>query len=383
MIKPSFSFVVSILAATTAICQQTARLEIKKLPVHHPAGSSIYMAGNFNGWNPKDDQYTFKQLPDGTYALDIKLEPGKYEYKITRGGWDKVECKKDGSGIENRVLTVTNNMSVQLEIEEWKDRIPEKPKSSTASRHVHVIDTAFWIPQLKRQRRIWIYLPAGYESSEDKSRYAVLYMQDGQNIFDDATSFSGEWGIDETLDSSKKNLIVVGIDHAGEKRLNEYNPYDTERFGRGEGSAYVDFIVKTLKPYIDKNYRTRKDKQHTMIAGSSLGGLISMYAVLKYPKVFGAAALFSPSFWVAPEIYTLMKQKGKKVKSNLYFFVGKMEGESMVPDMLRAFSTLAAVSKSNMKSVIRDEGKHNETTWRKEFPDALQFMTTGELARKK
>ena len=383
MIKPSFSIFVSILAATTAVSQQLVHIDLTKLPAYHPAGSTIYVAGSFNGWNPKDDLFAFKQLPNGSYAIDLKLEQGNYEYKITRGGWDMVECKKDGSGIPNRVLNVSNNINVQLEIEEWKDRFPEKPKTSTASKNVHIVDPTFWIPQLKRQRRIWIYLPAGYTEKENKARYNVLYMHDGQNLFDDATSFSGEWGIDEALDSSNAQLIVVGIDNGGDKRMNEYNPYDHKRFGTGEGDAYIDFIVKTLKPYIDKNYRTKKGKENTLIFGSSMGGLISMYAVLKYPKTFGGAGIFSPSFWIAPQMYTLMQEKGKKVKANLYFFVGKLEGESMVPDMLKAFSTMAGVSKSNMQSVIRDEGKHNEGTWRKEFPGALYFMINGEVKDKK
>ena len=92
-------------------------------------------------------------------------------------------------------------------------------------------------------------------------------------------------------------MIVVAIDHGGTKRINEYCPYDMEGFGKGEGDQYLQFLVKTLKPYIDKNYRTKKDKENTYIAGSSMGGLISMYAVLKYPYVFGGAGVFSPAFW--------------------------------------------------------------------------------------
>ncbi len=121
-------------------------------------------------------------------------------------------------------------------------------------------------------------------------------MHDGQNVFDDSTSFAGEWGVDETLDSISshgKEIIVVAVDHGGQKRINEYCPYDMEKFGKGEGNQYVDFLVKDLKPFIDKNYRTEKDKQNTFIAGSSMGGLISMYAVLKYPGVFGGAGVFS------------------------------------------------------------------------------------------
>jgi len=238
---------------------------------------------------------------------------------------------------------------------------------SSASGNVIIIDTAFAIPQLQRSRKIWVYLPAGYSTS--KKKYPVLYMHDGQNVFDNATSYAGEWGVDEFLDSVKlKESIVVAIDNGLNKRMNEYNPYDSERFGKGEGGLYVDFLVKTLKPYIDKKYRTKKCRKSRFIAGSSMGGLISLYAVLKYPRVFGGAGIFSPAFWVAPKIYDDIQSKGRKVKGKLYFYAGKQEGETMVPYMLKAFEALTSVSRSKISTVIRDEGRHNEATWRKEFP---------------
>jgi len=345
---------------------QSIRLEIKSLPEYHKADSDVYVAGSFNGWNPKDSNYRFLQTEKGTYYINLKLDAGKYEYKITRGGWDKTECKKGGAGIANRVLTVPADTSVQLVIEEWTDHIPPKPKLSTASKNVRIIDTAFLIPQLKRTRRVWIYLPPGYATSQ--TRYPVLYMHDGQNVFEDTTSFSGEWGVDECLDSMKKKCIVIAVDHGGGKRINEYCPYDMERFGKGEGSQYVDFLAKILKPYIDKKYRTLKDSRHTFIAGSSMGGLISMYAVLKYPTIFGGAGVFSPAFWVGPKIFDDIKTKGKNVNARIYFYGGKQEGETMIPDMLKAFAGMNRVSKSKMITVIRDEGKHNEPRWRVEFP---------------
>jgi len=364
-----YTITVAIFSGISAIGQVAIRLEIKSLPSYHASGSNIYVAGSFNGWNPQDEKYKFQKNNNGNYFLELKLEPGKYEYKITRGGWEKVECKKGGAGIENRVLQIPAGAVAELSVEEWADRFPSKPRVSTASAQVKIIDTAFWIPQLKRTCRVWIYLPEAYAVPGTNERFPVLYMHDGQNVFDDATSFSGEWGVDEFMDStSKERAIVVAIDHGGNKRLNEYNPYDNDRFGKGEGDAYVDFIVKTLKPFIDKSYRTRKKKEDTFIAGSSMGGLISLYAILKYPKVFGGAGVFSPAFWVAPSIYETIKSKGEKVKGRIYFYAGKQEGESMVPDMLKAFEAMAKVSKSKMTTVIRDEGRHNEPAWRNEFP---------------
>lgn len=336
------------------------------MPLNSATGNDIYIAGSFNGWDPKNEEYKFRKDEKGNYILDLKLNNGKHEYKITRGGWDKVETKKDGSGIDNRLLLVASEATIELVIEGWADQFPAQPKESSASKNVRVLSNKFPVKQLSTTRRVWIYLPPGYATK--RQRYPVLYMHDGQNVFEDSSSFSGEWGVDEFLDSVRQSCIVVAIDHGGPKRVNEYSPYTMEKFGRGEGDLYVDFLARTLKPYIDRNYRTLKTKENTFIAGSSMGGLISMYAILKYPKTFGAAGIFSPAFWVAPAIFDEIDKKGEDIKGKIYFYAGKLESESMVPDMLKAFEKLHAVSKANMTTVIRNEGKHNETTWRTEFP---------------
>jgi predicted alpha/beta superfamily hydrolase len=208
-------------------------------------------------------------------------------------------------------------------------------------------------------------------------RYPVLYMHDGQNLFEDSTSFSGEWGIDEALDSLGKRfgeVIVVGIDNGGDKRMNEYSPFDMERFGKGEGDQYADFLVKNLMPYINKTYRTRRQAREAMIAGSSMGGLISLYAMLKYPKKFGNAGVFSPAFWIAPALKNVVEKRAKRVKGKIYFFAGQQESERMVPDMLDIMQRMSQLSKAKITTVIRSEGKHNEATWRQEFPLFYQWI---------
>jgi len=376
MIKLLIPILSMILITDSIIAQTTLQIHLKELPPYHPAGSDIFVAGSFNGWNPSDVNYKFQRKENGELFLDLKLNNGTHEFKLTRGSWDKVECKKDGGDIQNRMIRVDGNSEISVSVEEWKDRFPGKPKKSTAGKNVKIIDTAFLIPQLNRVRRVWVYLPESYATG--KRKYPVLYMHDGQNVFDEATAFAGEWGVDETLDTlgpETKECIVVAIDHGAAKRLNEYNPYNTTRFGNGEGDLYLDFLVKTLKPYIDKKYRTEKKKEHTSIAGSSMGGLISLYAVLKYPKVFGSAGVFSPAFWIGNGIFNDIRLKGKKVKSHIYFYGGKQENETMIPDMLKAFDEMRKVSKSKMEMVIRDDGKHNEATWRKEFPLFYKWIT--------
>jgi len=375
------SFIIVLIILPVA-AQQKVRIAINSVPGNTPANSNLFIAGNFNSWNPQNTSFQFQKSDKG-YFIELSLVAGSYEYKITRGGWDKVESAKDGKDIGNRVLKIDNDATVELAVEGWKDLFASsfQPRKSTANKNVTIIDTAFFIPQLNRTRRVWIYLPLSYNSSNKK--YPVLYMHDGQNVFDDATSFSGEWGVDEAMDSlglKTKECIVVGIDNGGDKRLNEYCPYDFNLRGTnnkpnaGEGGKYVDFLVKTLKPFVDKRWRTLKDSKNTFTAGSSMGGLISMYAVLKYPKVFGGAGVFSPAFWVGPKIFDDIRAKGKKVNAKIYFYAGDEEGESMVPMTIRAFNEMHRVSKSKMCEVIRAGGKHNEQRWRVEFPLFYEWL---------
>lgn len=379
--KVFFSFII-VLIILPVEAQRKIRIGINSIPGNTPANSTLFIAGNFNSWNPQNKSFQLQKNDKG-YFIDLSLDPGSYEYKITRGGWDKVESSKDGKDIGNRVLKVDDDGTIELTVEGWKDLFASSSQSrkSTANKNVNIIDTAFFIPQLNRTRRVWIYLPPSYNSSN--KRYPVLYMHDGQNVFDDATSFSGEWGVDEAMDTlglKTKECIVVGIDNGGDKRLNEYCPYNFNLRGTnnktnvGEGGRYVDFLVKTLKPFVDKRWRTLKDAKNTFTAGSSMGGLISMYAVLKYPKVFGGAGVFSPAFWVGPKIFDDIKAKGKKVNAKIYFYAGDEEGESMVPMTIRAFNEMHRVSKSKMCEVIRAGGKHNEQRWRVEFPLFYQWL---------
>lgn len=344
-----------------------------KIPSYTSAKDSIYVAGSFNGWKPDDRRTVFPARSESGITVD--LPAGASEFKLTRGSWKSGEADKNGKPTSNRKIYVTNDTTIHVEIENWADHFKEEEKKSTATKHVHVLSNEFYIPQLNRKRRIWIYLPESYQHS--KKTYPVLYMQDGQNVFDDATSFSGEWGVDDAMDTLGKETrecIVVAIDNGGDKRINEYCPYDMEKFGKGEGDQYVDFLVHTLKPHVDSHFRTKKDREHTYIGGSSMGGLISMYAILKYPDVYGGAGIFSPAFWVGPQIKEYAAKRGSKVKGKIFFYAGKEEGERMVPDMLEVFETLHQHSSAKMETVIRTDGKHSEANWRKEFPVFYRWL---------
>jgi predicted alpha/beta superfamily hydrolase len=354
--------------------QYKVQFLVTRLPSYHKATDKIYLAGSFNNWNPKDENYLLIPTTDHS-SITIELPRGVFEYKFTKGGWDKVESGNEGFPTENRRITVESDTTIQVIIGHWADHFTSKPKQSTATKNVHVLDTAFYMPQLDRHRRIWIYLPSSYPASQKK--YPVLYMHDGQNVFDNATSGFGEWGVDEALDSLGPRygeMIVVAIDNGSDKRLNEYAPYDMEKYGQGQGDAYVDFLVNTLQPYINKHYRTKTSARYTAVAGSSMGGLISFYALLKYPRKFGSAGVFSPAFWINPQLKNIDPHKAKKIKGKIYFFAGQQESDTMVPDMLNVFEQLHQYSKARIQTVIRAEGKHNEATWRAELPLFFKWL---------
>lgn len=245
-------------------------------------------------------------------------------------------------------------------------------QESTASKNVSTFTIE--APQLKTTKKIWIYLPKNYSATAKK--YSVIYMHDAQNVFDAKTSFSGEWNVDEKLDSLKAPVIVVGIEHGNEKRIDELTPFKNEKYGGGNADNYLDFIVKTLKPYIDKNYRTKPKAKNTTIMGSSLGGLVSYYAILKYPEVFGKAGVFSPAFWFSNDIYTLTEQT-PKIKTKIYFLCGDKESDDMVKDMTkmeRLLDTKRCYCLHLTKSKIVKGGEHNEKLWRDGFVKAFLWL---------
>ena len=244
---------------------------------------------------------------------------------------------------------------------------------STASKEV----TKFIItaPQLDTLKTIWVYLPKKYQNS--KKNYPVIYMHDAQNLFDASTSYAGEWKVDEYMDQLITNeSIIIGIEHGDQKRIDELTPYKHEKYGGGKGDAYLDFIKNTLKPHIDVTYRTQSNAEHTALFGSSLGGLISFYGAIKYPETFGKAAVFSPSFWINPEIFDLVESSIISEASRFYFLAGTDESEDMIPDQERMVTLLKekGLKDNQIESRSIEGGQHNEKFWAIYFGDAYQWL---------
>tara|TARA_R110002126_G_scaffold4656_3_gene24493 strand:+ start:191 stop:1015 length:825 start_codon:yes stop_codon:yes gene_type:complete len=245
-------------------------------------------------------------------------------------------------------------------------------QQSTATKQVSTFTIK--VPQLNTTKKIWVYLPKDYYDTNKK--FSVLYMHDAQNLFDTKTAYSGEWNVDEKLDSINAQIIVIGIEHGNKKRIDELTPYKNEKYGGGNADAYLKFIVKTLKPKVDSTYRTKRKPRNTIIMGSSLGGLTSYYATLKYPKVFGKAGVFSPSFWFTKDIYKLT-ENSKKINSKIYFLCGDNESDEMVSDLNRMEYLLNTnrcyCLHLNEKKIVKG-GQHNEKLWRDGFIKALLWL---------
>jgi predicted alpha/beta superfamily hydrolase len=237
------------------------------------------------------------------------------------------------------------------------------------------------IAQLGRERTIRVLLPRNY--SETDKPFPVLYMQDGQNLFDPETAAFGDWRIPKTMDKLplKKQVIIVGIDNGSEHRINEYAPFKLGKSG-GEGEAYVRFIIENLKPFIDNEYRTMPQRETTGIAGSSMGGLIALFAGLKYGDIFGKTGVLSPSIWFNPKVLDLIKGAPPEgIGTNPYFgqfyvCASKREMQGMEATLEKTYWAFkkAGYNDEQIRVVIQDRGKHNEFFWSKEFKPMLEWL---------
>jgi predicted alpha/beta superfamily hydrolase len=233
-------------------------------------------------------------------------------------------------------------------------------------------------PQLDNERDLLISLPGSYTAKE--CRYPVIYMHDGQNLFDPAMSFSGSWNVDiamAELSLGGLEAIVIGIPNMGRDRLAEYSPFDHPEIGTGRGDHYLEFLIDTVKPLIDERYLTLPDREHTGIVGSSMGGLISLYAFFRHPEVFGFAGVLSPSLWVTENATFDFIERAPFFPGKLYLDVGTREGERHVLSAQRMRDLLEAKGYRQGRDLlwVEDElGRHHEAAWARRFQKALPFL---------
>jgi len=387
-----------LLALLFALCflplaKAQLTIVLSSIPANTPANAKIHMVGTFNNWDPADATKILTKNASGQYSITFTPPTGLMKFKFTRGSWATVEGNANGTFLPDRELTYSGSATtVTLSVLTWEDLGGGSVGGGTAAPNVSILSTQFNIPQLNRKRRIWLYLPPDYQTTTKK--YPVLYMHDGQNLFDSkTTAFGVEWKVDESLNTLHQQgdygCIVVGIDNGGGDRINEYSPWVNPQYGGGQGDEYMDFIIKTLKPHIDSNYRTLPGRLTTGIMGSSMGGLISFYGSVEFQETFSKGGLLSPSFWFARQgEKDLIAANGHQAPMRLYFLAGTdEEGDGnasnyVVEDMQTMYNTLKnnGFSTSELNLQTRADGQHSEWFWAREFPDAYKWLFAGAVS---
>ena len=362
-----------------------------KPPPSTPADAKLYLAGDapaLGAW--KEDGLPLTKGGDGIYAAQVKL-PAEQEiqFKVTRGSWATVEKNADGSEMNNRTLRPTKDATVDIEVAAWADLVqpPGQPKhTATGDIRVH---EKFASKNLGNERRLLVWLPPGYEAQKEQ-RYDVLYMQDGQNVFDDWTSFAGEWRADETAQSlieQKKirPIIIVAIEN-NNRRMDEYTmSRDDRRSAGGDGAKYMKFVAEEVKPFVDKTYRTKPAPENTAVAGSSLGATISLEIARAHPEQFGLVAALSPAaWWNDSEMLKRFDGDLSWMKGRRFWIdIGTDEGEdaarkqSYVDSARRIEAMLKKAGLRDGKDYhfrVIEGAQHNEKAWSSRFGDVLIFL---------
>ncbi|HVG25079.1 MAG TPA: alpha/beta hydrolase-fold protein [Thermoanaerobaculia bacterium] len=236
---------------------------------------------------------------------------------------------------------------------------------------------------LGNERWVTVYLPAGYDEREER-RYPVLYMQDGQNLFDPERAYvpGNDWRLQDAADHAigertAEPMLIVGIDHAGPGRMDEYTPVrDKKHSGGGRAAEYAQFLIEELKPAMDARYRTRADAEHTGVGGSSLGGLVSLWLVLKHPDVFRRAAVMSPSVWWSERAILKEMDSFDGAPPRLWLDIGGREGTEALRDARELRDRIAAKRWKDETFLYFEDrrGDHSERAWARRARQALEFL---------
>jgi predicted alpha/beta superfamily hydrolase len=367
---------------------------IATVPKDTPKDAKVYLAGNLDevgAW--KADGKLMKRTDEGKYTITLKLPKGQtLEYKLNCGSWDTVEKSDKGQEIDNRKLEIDADKEEKITVGSWRDKskeTPEAPPKPTTTGDIRYHDN-FASKNLANTRRLIVWLPPGYEANKEQ-RYPVLYLHDGQNVFDATTSFAGEWKADETATELIEKheiplIIMVAVENAGASRIDEYTPTSDAAHGGagGKGELYAKFLIEEVKPFIDSNYRTLTDRSHTSVGGSSLGGLISLYLAYQHPEVFSSAAVMSPALWWDDHRLTkeIAADPAPLKQARLWIDIGTDEGAmgdaKRNVDDVREFATVlqhAGMSEGKDYSVKIVEGaQHNEAAWSARFGEVLKFL---------
>jgi len=379
------------------VASKTVKVKfVVAVPEETAEADAVYLSGNLDamgGWNAQG--IPLKRQANGDYTASVDLPRGaKLEYKANRGSWSTVEKSSLGREIANRVLVLDNDKTERITVANWREPTTTQPQESTTVGDVRY-HRDFHSRILANNRTLIVWLPPEYESDPGQ-RYPVLYMHDGQNLFDASTSFAGEWRADETamrLITEKRiePIIIVGIENNGPARVNEYTPTRsaTTRTGTlveegGQGEQYEHFLIEEVKPFIDRTYRTLPDREHTAVAGSSLGGLISLHLAWKHNDVFSKCGCISPSLWWDnfKMLRAFESDHDWMKRTKLWVDMGTAEGAGMGLDknllaarFLEAIMMRVGLREGIDYQYLEVEGAgHNEQAWSERFDQVLLFL---------
>jgi predicted alpha/beta superfamily hydrolase len=329
-----FTFYATIMAIKMNEATEVRVILLVTVPTNTPSDANIYIIGNhrqLGSWTPPGTPLT--KVAANQYQISLTFNKATYlEFKFSRGEWNTIEKDSEFYESANRTLYIKKPGVFHLKVENWADQgVPSGPKKHTWIGNI-VEHRNFHARKLNNYRTIWVYLPPDYHTSVSKN-YPVLYAHDGNNVFDRATAFLGiEWELDDTAERliherRLREIIIVAIQNTPQREA-EYTHVYMPRVGGGKAQLYADFIINDLKPFIDKTYRTLKDRQYTAIMGSSLGGLVSLYIAWKYWQVFSMAGVVSPSVWWADrDIVRMVERSPQTPPLKIWLDMGTLEGK--------------------------------------------------------
>lgn len=377
------------------------------VPKSTPAGDKIYITGGheiMGNWKAAGAELI--KISEYIYRFGARLDKNcEIDFKFTRGDFGKVEKDARGHEIPNRKLFFNfeaGENKIDCTVESWADAhsgaesgntggASPKPPAVTGD---YEFIKKFKSKILANERDIIVLLPPSYkaETAENKlKRYPVLYMHDGNNLFDPNTSFQGvDWGVDEACarlykTGAIKEIIVVAV-YNNAARMDEYTPFKDEKHGGGRGDKYIEFLTEELMPHINSHYRTLDGAENTAVGGSSLGGLISLYAGVRRADKFGKIIVMSPSIWWANgEIINYIKKtKIDTAKTAIWMDMGGAEGDEGIK-YTRLMNEVLKDKFDGAKNYSYKEfdgAPHNETAWSARIEHPLIFIFSKQAESK-
>jgi len=370
----------------------------------------IFLASNHVGWNPGDPSMRLTQRSDSRWQI-VLAKPEEdlppLRFKFTRGNWDLVEIAEDMSDIPNRELPEIDPeeweagrpVVLEFTVEKWADEKPEVAARRALDpyrrieavgdlRRVQVVGGGG--PARGMSRDLLVWLPPGYDDRANAGReYPVLYLMDGQNLFEKLPSIPGEWGVDETLAQSielgvLREMIVVGVPHAGSYRANEYLPFAAYGY-EPYGLEFVSFLRGEVMPRVERAFRVSTAREETGIGGASLGAVISLFAWLVHPEEFGLLLLESTAQLGADSSFWVLLEEAEWLPERVSIGVGTREaGEEAEPEVnrhwvlgaerLHGWFVEEGMSEAAVELTVQGNGVHNEAAWGRRFGAAVQHL---------